>query len=75
MAYNGGKEVGTITSLPAQGDNFLLGGKLWCASEINYKLKRVYVKRAKGKITTLWTVGAEGDTDTKVVGKIRRSWR
>lgn len=70
--YHGGKGIGSVSSLPAHGDNFLLGGSLWCATDIDYKLKRVYVKKAQGKITTLWTGGIQGDIDIKVVRKTKQ---
>lgn len=62
--------LGTVMEIPSIRFVFVLAGKKWAVSDINYSLKVVYVQPAEGGADTLWS-GKGGDVHHAVLSKMR----
>jgi len=55
--YDGSKEIGGIISPLNIGQQFALAGKTWEIIEVDYKRKRIYVVKVKGRAKAAWDGG------------------
>lgn len=71
LVREGTREIGSIQSLPALGDRFMLAGRSWVVVDIDDERRVIQVERVKGKAEAYWTGGGAA-IHTRVIQRMRQ---
>lgn len=71
LVREGSREIGSIQSLPAIGDRFMLAGRSWAVLDIDDERRVIQVERVKGKAPAYW-LGGGAVVHTRILERMRQ---